>query len=592
MPNTVFQLRRNTVSGTRPTTTTVSTGELAINTTDGILFSANTTAIFEVGANNTNIRVTGNATINAIVANGSTGSNGQVLLSNGTGIYWGVDSINTAAQFTFSNTITFSNVITFSTANAIILPVGNTASRPPASNGVIRYNTNTGLVEVVASSTYIGLMAAYSSVREQFTASNNQTTFTVTGGYVPGAIDVYYNGVKLRNGTEVTVTSGNTFVLAAGAANNTLIEAVGTGPSFLISNTAQILYQQFTATANQTSFTVSSGYVPGLVDVFADGIRLVNGIDVNASSGTSVVLSTGVPANTIIEVKGYSTPLVSAQSSTAVRQTFTANSTVNNNFTVSGGYIPGQVDVFYNGAKLVNGSDVNTSSGTTVVLTANAVSNAIVDVVGINYFTAGGGVTTPVRQSFTATANQTSFTITGGYTSGQIDVYRNGSKLSGSGDVNITSGSAIVLASGAANGDIVEVVGFSATSYQDSVRKSGDTMTGPLVVNSSVSDSIGNVRDAPINSQTTSYQVANTDAGRTISTNSGITVNGAVLYASFNVDIFNNSAANVTITSGGGVTMHLAGTATTGNRTLAQRGFATLRCVAANTFVISGTGLT
>lgn len=69
MPNTVFQLRRNTVSGTRPTTTTVSTGELAINTADGILFSANTTAIFEVGANNTNIRVTGNATINAIVAN-------------------------------------------------------------------------------------------------------------------------------------------------------------------------------------------------------------------------------------------------------------------------------------------------------------------------------------------------------------------------------------------------------------------------------------------------------------------------------------------------------------------------------------------
>jgi hypothetical protein len=36
----------------------------------------------------------------------------------------------------------------------------------------------------------------------------------------------------------------------------------------------------------------------------------------------------------------------------------------------------------------------------------------------------------------------------------------------------------------------------------------------------------------------------------------------------------------------------LAGTATTGNRTLAQRGVATLLCVASNTFVITGAGIT
>jgi hypothetical protein len=38
--------------------------------------------------------------------------------------------------------------------------------------------------------------------------------------------------------------------------------------------------------------------------------------------------------------------------------------------------------------------------------------------------------------------------------------------------------------------------------------------------------------------------------------------------------------------------MYLAGTATTGNRTLAQRGVCTILCVAANTFVILGAGLT
>ena len=423
-----------------------------------------------------------------IEANGSFGSAGQVLTSNSTGVYWAAAAagVNTSAQYTWSNTHNFTNVVTFSTSNTIILPVGNTASRPAASNGMIRYNTNTGLIEAVANTTWTGLMAAYSSVREQFTASNNQTTFTVTGGYIAGQIDVYYNGVKLRSGSEVNVSSGSTIILAAGAANNALVEVVGIGPTFVVSNTAQIVYQQFTATNNQTTFTMSNGYVPGQVDVFADGIHLVNGVDVNVSSGSTVVLSAGVPNNTIVEVKGYSTPITSAQSSTAVRQTFTANSTVNNNFTVTGGYIPGQVDVFYNGAKLVNGSDVNTSSGTTIVLTSNAAANAIVDVVGINYFTAGGGVTTPVRQQFVATANQTTFTVTGGYTPGQIDVFRNGVKLTPGADVNISGGSTVVLVSPAANGDNIDVVGFAATSYQDSVRKSGDTISGSLAISSNL----------------------------------------------------------------------------------------------------------
>lgn len=94
-----------------------------------------------------------------------------------------------------------------------------------------------------------------------------------------------------------------------------------------------------------------------------------------------------------------------------------------------------------------------------------------------------------------------------------------------------------------------------------------------------------------INPQTVAYQLAATDVGRAVSTNSAVTVNGAVLSAGFNCSIFNNSAASITLTSGTGVTMYIAGTATTGNRTLAQRGIATLLCVAANTFVISGAGL-
>jgi hypothetical protein len=57
------------------------------------------------------------------------------------------------------------------------------------------------------------------------------------------------------------------------------------------------------------------------------------------------------------------------------------------------------------------------------------------------------------------------------------------------------------------------------------------------------------------------------------------------------VSVYNDSAANITITATG-VTLRLAGTATTGNRTLAQRGIVTILCVGTNDYVISGAGLT
>ena len=94
-----------------------------------------------------------------------------------------------------------------------------------------------------------------------------------------------------------------------------------------------------------------------------------------------------------------------------------------------------------------------------------------------------------------------------------------------------------------------------------------------------------------LNGQTAAYQLAATDVGKVVSTNSAVTVNGAVLAAGFNCSIYNNSGLAITLTSGAGATIYIAGTATTGNRTLAQRGVATLLCVAANTFVISGAGL-
>ena len=137
------------------------------------------------------------------------------------------------------------------------------------------------------------------------------------------------------------------------------------------------------------------------------------------------------------------------------------------------------------------------------------------------------------------------------------------------------------------------------------VLKAGDTMTGALVITSVspvsagvsttgfLADSKGDVRDLPILNKTAAYVVSVGDAGQVIAiTSGGVTLNQNVFSANDAFSVYNNSANTQTITQGTSVTMYLVGTATTGNRTLAQRGLATVLCVSANTFVISGGGLT
>lgn len=115
-----------------------------------------------------------------------------------------------------------------------------------------------------------------------------------------------------------------------------------------------------------------------------------------------------------------------------------------------------------------------------------------------------------------------------------------------------------------------------------------DNVTTPGLI----ADSKGDVRDLPILSKTAAYILIASDAGKTISiTTGGVTVNASVHSAGDVISIYNNSGSSQTITQGTSVTLRQAGTANTGNRTLAQRGLCTVLCVAADEFVITGVGL-
>jgi len=66
--------------------------------------------------------------------------------------------------------------------------------------------------------------------------------------------------------------------------------------------------QTYTATSGQTTFAVT--YDPGYVDVYLNGVKLVSGTDFTATSGTSVVLTTGAASGDIVDIVAYGTFVV------------------------------------------------------------------------------------------------------------------------------------------------------------------------------------------------------------------------------------------------------------------------------------------
>jgi hypothetical protein len=101
------------------------------------------------------------------------------------------------------------------------------------------------------------------------------------------------------------------------------------------------------------------------------------------------------------------------------------------------------------------------------------------------------------------------------------------------------------------------------------------------------------VRNVPLNSQTANYTLVASDSGKVISiTTGGVIVPSGVFSSSNAISIYNNSSSSQTITQGGSTTLRLAGTTTTGSRTLASYGLMTLLCVGGEVFVATGVGLT
>jgi len=221
-----FQVKRTTVSGRTPNTTNsgnthfIDTGELALNLTDGKMFSSNGSVYFEVGANLQNIAITSNATFGSsgkIIANGSFGTSGQVLTSNGTTMYWSTASGGGSGTVTQVNTgvglsggpITTTGTISVVANDGIV--ANSTGLFANAGTGVVVNATgihvNSSYIATISSNntSYLGgfLAASYVQNTDSRTLSGN---LVISGtSFTPSS-----NTILLGNSTQRWVVSANT----------------------------------------------------------------------------------------------------------------------------------------------------------------------------------------------------------------------------------------------------------------------------------------------------------------------------------------------------------------------------------------------
>jgi hypothetical protein len=179
------------------------------------------------------------------------------------------------------------------------------------------------------------------------------------------------------------------------------------------------------------------------VQVYLNGV-LLNGTDYTATNGTSIVLAVAASAGDIVETVAISVNSFGVGPTGPTGTTGTAGPTGPTGPAGGGS----SISVSDEGTLLT--SSVTSFNFTGSGVTATAATNAVtVNIPG------GGGGLTYSRTSFTATAGQTTFTVT--YTVANVQVYVNGILLA-TNEYTATNGTSVTLGTGASLNDTVDII--------------------------------------------------------------------------------------------------------------------------------------
>ena len=142
------------------------------------------------------------------------------------------------------------------------VPSGTTAQRGTTATGAFRFNTTDTSFEGYDGSAWGAIGGAENAyTKETFTATANQTTFTLTNAYTLGYIEVYLNGVKLISGDDFTATSTSapyTVVLTTGVAVGNVVQTVAFN-TFVVADTVPASGGSFTGAVTLPSPVINTG---------------------------------------------------------------------------------------------------------------------------------------------------------------------------------------------------------------------------------------------------------------------------------------------------------------------------------------------
>ena len=173
--------------------------------------------------------------------------------------------------------------------------------------GDLYFDTATNTMKVYSSGGWVSTGSSVNGTSNRFTYTVSSSTVTITGAdddgntlaYDAGYIDVYLNGVRMVNGTDVTVTSGTSVVFAT---------AIGTSGTDIVDIVAFGTFQLANFSINDANDVSTAGISDGQVLVWnasASSFQAGNassaevyGFNKNAS-GQLIITTTGGGADSI-----------------------------------------------------------------------------------------------------------------------------------------------------------------------------------------------------------------------------------------------------------------------------------------------------
>jgi len=167
----------------------------------------------------TNLSVSGNTTIVGLIANGSLGTSGKVLKTNGTSVYWGTDTTGTGGGGGFSNgqSISVTNLVVTGNATVSSLIANGSlgaSGRVLKTNGTTVYwaPDSSYYVPRVYSNTGINTLSWNSNNYEQYqlTAMNSPTTISADSGSPSNGQKMIFRLKDNGNARSITWTTGTT----------------------------------------------------------------------------------------------------------------------------------------------------------------------------------------------------------------------------------------------------------------------------------------------------------------------------------------------------------------------------------------------